>query len=51
MIEDRSRDYMNARRVAKVWNSIRPLTIMFVVSMLFTQELSLSGITLNIFNH
>eukprot|EP00069_Balaena_mysticetus_P003296 bmy_16588T0 len=33
MIEDRSRDYMNARRVAKVWNSMRPLTIMFVVIM------------------
>ena len=45
MIEDRSRDYMNARRVAKVRNSIRPLTMMFVMSMLFTQELFPSGIT------
>ena len=45
MIEDRSRDYMNARRVAKVRNSIRPLTMMFVMSMLFTQELFPFGIT------
>lgn len=45
MIEDRSRDYMNARRVAKVWNSIRLLTIMFVMSMLFTIGLFPSGIT------
>ncbi|OWK17900.1 CSTF3 [Cervus elaphus hippelaphus] len=33
MIEDRSRDYMNARRVAKVRNSIRPFTVMFVMIM------------------
>lgn len=44
MIEDRSRDYMNARRVAKVWTSNRALIER--MSMLFTQELSVSGVQL-----
>lgn len=40
---------MNARRVAKVWGSDRALTIM--MSMVFTQELSLSDVPLDIFNY
>lgn len=36
---------MNARRVAKVWNSIRPHILMIFMSMLFTQELSVCGIS------
>jgi hypothetical protein len=49
MIEDRSRDYMNARRVAKVWNFMGYFNLMLTESLI--SETFPSDITHDIFNH